>query len=125
MRVPKVFLVVALVLLLPLVGMTKSESQVGEGFLVVTLVYAVESAPISHAFVFVHYAGGKPNVVKREISLNTGPAGETRISRAEGLYDVFVAASACAPACKVVKIDAGKTTTFTAKLQADEEHLEQ
>jgi hypothetical protein len=74
-RVPKVLLVVALVSLWPLVGMTKRESQPDEGFLVVTVVDAVESAPI-RAFEFVHYAGGKPSVVKSEISVRRALPGK-------------------------------------------------
>ena len=79
-----------------------------------------ENAPITDAFVLAHSQFGKKDGTAK-LSQN----GRFEISLEPGLYDVFVAAPAFTPMCKVVEITRGDTTVLKSRLLPDHEHLEQ
>ncbi|MGE5081604.1 MAG: hypothetical protein ACM3ND_01710, partial [Acidobacteriota bacterium] len=45
------------------------------------------------------------------------------ISLRPGLYDVFVGEGSSLPMCRRIEIKADRTRMYTAKLEADEDHL--
>jgi hypothetical protein len=104
---------------LVIIARAQSPTQ-GKGSLVVAAADVVEGAAIPHAFVYIHGRGGK-----RDSILRLRPSGQSEISLTPGLYDLFVAADSFVPTCKVIEIVAGHTARFSAKLRADDEHLEE
>jgi hypothetical protein len=97
-----------------------TRSEAGKGSLVGDVADAIESAPISSAFVLIHRGGGSRDTVVR-----LEPSGKFKVPLPPGRYDIFVAADGFVPTCKVVEIVSDQTTQFSPRLRADVEHAEQ
>lgn len=90
-----------------------------KGNLIGSVADLAENAPIEYSFVLVHGKAENGNItVKPDVR------GRFDVRLAAGLYDVFVAADGFSPVCRKIRIVAGQTTAFDARLQPDSEHLE-
>lgn len=102
------------------VSVAAERFEAGNGILAGEVADAIESAPISSAFVLVHRSGGARDTVVR-----LEPSGRFQVPLKPGRYDLFVAADGFVPTCRAVEIVANQTTQFSARLRADVEHAEQ
>jgi hypothetical protein len=91
-----------------------------QGQLIGDVADEAENALISKAFVLVH-----PDFQDQKDVIIKVSDGRFQLSLAPGLYDIFVASSGFAPACKVIEISQSHTTTFKPRLRPDNEHLQQ
>ena len=63
-------------------------------------------------------AGLKSNVgIRQTLNLTTDAAGLFSAELPPGFYDVFVSATAFSPECTKIRITAGKTATYNAKMK--------
>ncbi len=95
----------------------------GTGTLIVRVFIGDNNSPSRGAFVYVR--GYRRPVYKEESVIpDKVREGWFELSLQPGLYDVFISEGSSLPMCRRVEIHAGKTKFYTAKLEADEDHLE-
>ncbi len=82
-----------------------------------------EGAVISGARIFIHWdrsgsdVGLTTNVgIKQDLTLTTDANGSFSAELPSGFYDVLVTATAFSPDCRKIRLNAGQTATFNAKL---------
>jgi hypothetical protein len=125
MRIPKCIaaLIVVLSLFVPVVVSGAQQTSPKEGKLVVRVFIGDNNAPACDSFVYVHGYRYQDN---GEVSVAPSPAHEGwfEISLQSGLYDIFVTEESSLPMCRRVEVVAGHTRFYTAKLEADDDHLQ-
>jgi hypothetical protein len=90
-----------------------------EGKLVVRVLLGDNNTPARDAFVYVRDYLGQSSTAMRPKQ-----PGWFEISLQPGLYDVFVGELSSLPMCRRVEIKPDHTKMYTAKLEADEDHLQ-
>ena len=95
----------------------------GTGTLIVRVFIGDNNSPSRDAFVYVR---GYTRPVYKEVSVMPDKLREGwfELSLQPGLYDVFISEGSSLPMCRRVEIKAGRTRFYTAKLEADEDHLQ-
>ena len=89
------------------------------GHLIVRVLQGDDNSPARDAFVYVRGAfGGKSE------SVSPNKPGWFEVSLSPGLYDVFVSEGSSLPMCKRLEIKRDYTRMYTAKLEVDEDHLQ-
>jgi len=90
-----------------------------EGKLVVQALIGDNNTPSKDAFVYVRESLG-------QVSLAVSPTriGWFEVALKPGLYDVFVSEGSSLPMCRRFEIKANQTKVYSAKLEADDDHLE-
>jgi hypothetical protein len=96
-----------------------------DGTLVVLVTWGdVDNTPAddvyAEAYGFVRKYGSKKSFV-----LDSSRAGRYEASLPPGVYDVFVSEGTSEPRCRRMLIGAGKTSTWTLKLEIDEVYSQQ
>src|ERR1051326_9006461 len=84
------------------------------------------AAPISGAFVFIHWdsagstVGLNDNIgVKADLSIRADNDGSFSVEVPPGFYDVFAASPAFTPACRKARIKPGGAVEVTFRMSAD------
>lgn len=90
-----------------------------EGKLVVLALLGDDNAPSKDAFVYVRGYLGQPS-----IAVSPSRVGWFEISLHPGLYDVFVSEGSSLPMCRRFEVKANETKVYHAKLEPDDDHLE-
>ena len=109
-------MIVASCLIAPI---SRANPTAQEGKLIVRVLVGDDNSPARDAFVYVRgYFGPSPAAV------SPTKAGWFEISLQPGLYDVFVGEGSSLPRCRRIEIKANYTRMYTAKLEADEDHLQ-
>lgn len=90
-----------------------------EGKLVVRVFVGDNNAPARDAFVYVRDHFGQSSAAVKPVR-----DGLFEIYLRPGLYDVFVGEGSSLPMCRRIEIKADRTRMYTAKLEADEDHLQ-
>ena len=111
------FIGLFLFLTAPISG-TDQSSQKGK--LVVRVWQGDDNSPARDAFVYV-----KDYLGQSSTAPSAKQPGMFELSLAPGLYDVFVGELSSLPMCKRIEIRADHTKVYTAKLEVDEDHLQQ
>ena len=89
------------------------------GKLVVRVWLGDNNSPARDAFVYV-----KDYLGKSSTALSANQPGVFELSLPSGLYDVFVGEGSSLPMCKRIEIKPDHTKVYTAKLEADGDHLQ-
>jgi hypothetical protein len=90
-----------------------------KGTLVVQVWLGDNNAPARDAFVYV-----KDYLGQSSTTLSANKPGVFELRLAPGLYDVFVGELSSLPMCKRIEIKPDRTKVYTAKLEADEDNLQ-
>ena len=90
-----------------------------EGKLVVLALLGDNNTPSKDAFVYVRGYLGQPSV-----AVSPSRVGWFEINLHPGLYDVFVSEGSSLPMCRRFEIKANRTKVYSAKLEVDDDHLE-
>ena len=81
------------------------------------------NSPLADAFIYLHDADGeeRANSAGRtgDIKATVDGSGRFEARLSPTYYDVFVASPLYLPDCRVIHIEAGKTTEMTVKLELD------
>src|SRR5690348_11126306 len=115
----KVVLVLALLSCLLSLGSNGAELPQKEGQLIVRVFVGDDDSQARDAFVYVRGCFGQPSA-----AITANRPGQFEKSLPPGLYDVFVSEGSSLPMCKRVEIRPDHAKVYTAKLEADEEHLQ-
>jgi hypothetical protein len=79
-----------------------------------------EGAVISGAHIFIHWdpSGSEVGLTtnKQDLTVTTDDNGSFSAELPPGFYDVLVTATAFSPDCRKIRLKAGQTATFNAKL---------
>ncbi len=116
-RLVGVMLVVLFLFFTVPISGTGQTSQKGK--LVVRVSIGDNNTTARDAFVYVKDYFGQSST-----ALSANQPGQFELSLAPGLYDVFVGEGSSLPMCKRVEIKSDHTKMYTAKLEADEDHLQ-
>lgn len=77
------------------------------------------NSPARNPFVYVQDYLGKSST-----ALSANQPGVFEVSLPSGLYDVFIGELSSLPMCKRIEIMPDRTKVYTAKLEVDEDHLQ-
>jgi len=110
---------IAILFWLPTLQSAAQQTVKPDGKLVVRVFWGDKNDPARDAFVYIQGYLGQASTVVKPIR-----PGWFEFSLAPGLYDVFVSELSSLPMCKRVEIKPGHTRVYTAKLETDDEHLE-
>jgi len=89
------------------------------GKLIVRVLQGDDNSPARDAFVYV-----RGHLGQESTSITPTKPGWFEISLQPGLYDVFVSEGSSLPMCKRIEIKPVSTRMYTAKLELDEDHLQ-
>ena len=123
MRSEKWMVPMFVIFALCLISLTSAAHQASQenksGKLVVRALIGDNNTPSKDAFVYIRGNLGQPST-----ALSPTRDGWFEISLKPGLYDVFVSEGSSLPMCKRIEVKPNYTKMYTAKLEADDDHLE-